>query len=204
MKKLLMAVAILTTVFIVESCQPGAGAGGDPKNTLLAFFDALGKKDIEGAKKLATTDSKSMLDMIQMAMNSAKESPGDDMDKFDKMRMEFGDATIQGDKATVPVKDKKSGEMTSFTLKKESGAWKVAFDKSTMMEMGMNKMKEKNPAALDSLKSHLGDLKNGSLDSLSKHLDEIKNINTDSLREIMNNGMKSLDSIKQILKDKKQ
>ena len=32
--------------------------------------------------------------------------------------------------------------MTDFTLRKESGAWKVAFDKSTLMEMAQKKMKE--------------------------------------------------------------
>ena len=48
---------------------------------------------------------------------------------------------IEGDKATVPVKDKKSGETTNYTLKKEGGSWKVAFDKATMTQMGSDKMK---------------------------------------------------------------
>ena len=57
--------------------------------------------------------------------------------------MEFGEAKVEGDKATIPVKDKKSGESTTYTLKKESGAWTVAFDKATMTKMGTDKMKEK-------------------------------------------------------------
>ena len=61
---------------------------------------------------------------------------------YKKENIEMGDAVINGDKATVPVKDKKSGETTDFALKKESGDWKVAFDKSTLMEMAQKKMKE--------------------------------------------------------------
>jgi hypothetical protein len=67
----------------------------------------------------------------------------------------------------------------NFTMKKEKGAWKVAFDKASMMNMGMEKMKEKgmNP-----------------VDSLNKAMDDIKNMNTDSLKAGMEEGMKMLDS----------
>lgn len=184
MRKILIAAAILSVSFALTSC--GGGAGADPKVTLLSFFEALGKKDFEAARKLATADSKSMIDLIETGTNMAKDKPGKDMDKFDKTKMEFGDAIVQGDKATVPVKEKSSGDITNFTLKKESGAWKVAFDKSSMMEMGMDKMKQKDPHAMD---------------SLTQHLDELKNLNTDSIKELMNSGMKSLDSIKAVLKE---
>ena len=178
-----MASTLLCAGILLKSCT--GGAGSDPKTTLSAFFEALGKKDLDGARKLATADSKSMIDMIAMGMNMSKDKDSHEMEKFDKTKMEFGDALIQGDKATVPVKDKSSGEVTNFTLKKESGAWKVAFDKSSMMEMGMDKMKQKDP---------------GAMDSLSNKLDELKNMNTDSMKEIMQHGMKSLDSVKAILK----
>jgi hypothetical protein len=183
MKKIFMAVAILSASFIIKSCTNGPG--GNPKATLVAFFEALGKKDIEGARKLATADSKSMIDMMEMGMKMSKDTK--ETDKFDKNKMEFGNATIDGDKATVPVKEKTSGEMTNFTLKKEGGAWKVAFDKASMMQMGMDKMKETNP---------------GAMDSLSKQMDEIKNMNVDSMKDLMNNGMKSLDSLKNLMKEK--
>jgi hypothetical protein len=45
--------------------------------------------------------------------------------------------------ATVPVKEKESGESINFTLKKEDGSWKVAFDESTLM--GMAQQKNENP-----------------------------------------------------------
>ena len=137
MKKLIFSFFILAA-FSLISCNAG---GGDPKTVLMSFFDALGKKDITKAKKLATKDSESMLEMVEMGMKMAPDSVKNT--QYDKTKMEFGDAKIEGDKATVPVKDKSSGEITNFTLKKEKDGWKVAFDKATMMQIGQDKMKEK-------------------------------------------------------------
>jgi hypothetical protein len=53
-------------------------------------------------------------------------------------------------------------------MKKEDGKWKVAFDKSSVMEMGMEKMK---------------DSKMNMNDTLQNAMDEMKNINMDSLME---------------------
>ena len=183
MKKKLMSLTIISACLFIDSCSNVTG--GDPKATLVAFFEALGKKDMEGARKLATADSKSMIDLMETGMKMAKDTK--EMDKFDKTKMEFGEAVIDGEKATIPVKERTSGEMTNFTLKKESGAWKVAFDKASMMQMGMDKMKDKNP---------------GGMDSLTKQIDQIKNMNADSLKDLMNNGMKSLDSLKNLMKEK--
>jgi hypothetical protein len=97
-----------------------------------------------------------------MAPDSTKDNT------YDKNSMEFGDAKIEGDKATVPVKEKKSGETTNYTLKKEDGAWKVAFDKATMTKMGTDKIKEKG---MDT---------NGGLDSASKMLQEMNRMGDSS------------------------
>ena len=80
---------------------------------------------------------------------------------YDKNNMEYGDAVITGDKATVPVKDKKSGETTNFTLKKEGGDWKVAFDKATMTQMATDKMKSKGMdmnSGMDSAQKMMNDI----------------------------------------------
>jgi hypothetical protein len=175
MKKMLLAVAVTTSLLFV-SCN-GVG-GGDPKTVLMAFFEALSKKDIAGAKKLATKDSESMFSMIEMGMNMDKGNK--DMEKYDKSRMEFGETKIEGDKATVAVKDKQSGEGTNFILKKESGDWKVAFDKATMMQMGAEKMKEK------------GMNTEGMMDSLNNGMDKMKDMNTDSLAGKMKEGLDKL------------
>jgi len=162
MKKIILSVATILAFGII-GCNSNSN---DPKGVLMNFMDALMKKDIEGAKKYATKDSESMLGMIQMGMSMAPDSTKDNT--YDKNSMEFGDAKIEGDKATVPVKEKKSGETTNYTLKKEDGVWKVAFDKATMTKMGTDKIKEKGM-----------DTNNG-LDSASKMLQELNKMGDSS------------------------
>ena len=107
--KNLMLYAVTILAISMSGCKSG---GGDPKSVLMSFMDALGKKDIATAKKYATKDSESMLGMMEMGMKMAP--AGTEKDKtFDKDNMEFGETKIEGDKATVPVKDKKSGESTA-------------------------------------------------------------------------------------------
>jgi hypothetical protein len=172
MKKILLSVLVFSTV-IFFSCKSG---GSDPKAVLTEFFDALSKKDIAAARKLATEDSKSMLDMMEMGMKMDANSK--ETDKYDKTKMEFGEPKIEGDKATIAVKEKGSGETLNFTLKKEKGNWKVAFDKASMMTMGMDKMKEKGIDANETIKN--------AMDS----------VNMDEVRKGVDEGLKVIDSMK--------
>lgn len=158
MKRIILSGAIILA-FGVIGCKSG---GDDPKGVLKSFMEALAKKDIEGAKKFATKDSEAMLGMIQMGMSMAPKDTKDST--YDSDNMEFGDAKIEGDKATVPVKNKKNGETTNYTLKKEGGAWKVAFDKATMTQMGTDKMKDMNNNGTDL---------NNTMDSASKMLQDM-------------------------------
>lgn len=179
----MLAVLVVSTS-LMFSCKSGSG---DPKMVLSSFIEALAKKDITAARKFATTDSKTMLDMMEMGMKNEKST---DSKKYDMTNMEFGDAKIEGDRATVPVKDKKSGESINYALKKENGDWKVAFDKASLMGTVTDKLNEKGM-----------DMK-GAMDSLSKGMEQMKDIDMDSLKNSMDQGMKSLDSLKNILKNK--
>ncbi len=169
MKKLLLAVAVVGAAFIT-GCN--SVDSSNPKAVLMAFFDALTKKDIAAARKLATAESKSMLDMMEMGMKMGDKKDNKDEGKYDKTKMEFGEPKVDGDKATIEVKEKASGEATTFTLKKEGGAWKVAFDKSSMMNMGMDKMKDGGENSMDKLNEGLDKMKNLNLDSLSDKMKE--------------------------------
>ena len=116
------------------------------------------------------------------------------MINYQKENIEVGTAVIDGDKATVPVKDKKSGETTDFTLKKESGDWKVAFDKSTLMEMAQKKMKEHG----------MGGMHNGMNDS-SGSINNRSMQNIDSVsHEDMQEAQKVIDSANKMLNDAKK
>ena len=179
MKKLFVAVFAFSAVYM-SSCNSG---GGDPKAVLVSFFDAMAKKDIAAARKLATADSKGMFDLMEMGMKMA-ENTADDKTKeqFDKSKMEFGEAKIDGDRATVNVKETKNGESINFVLKKEGGSWKVAMDMATMMSMGAEKMKEEG-------------MSDDEMNKLKDDMEKLKNISPDSMQKLMNKGMQALDSL---------
>lgn len=173
MKKLLFTAVVLCSIVIV-SCK--SNNNGNPNEVLSQFFDAMAKQDTVKIKALSTKESESMLSMMKMGMSMADSKK--DLEKYDKTKMEFGTAIINGDNAKVPVKDKASGETVNFPMKKEDGQWKVAFDKSSVMEMGMEKMKDS--------KMNIGD-------SIKKGMEEMKDVNMDS---IMNEVKKSMDTSK--------
>lgn len=178
MKRVFLA-AFSAAFLLLAGCNSG---GDDPKSVLSDFFDALSKKNLTEARKLATEDSKSMLDMMEMAMKTDSSETA----KYDMNKMEFGEAKIEGDKATVPVKEKDSGETMNYTLKKEAGSWKVAFDKASIMNMATEKMKGEG--------INIGD-------SLNNVVEEMKNMNTDSLAEKMKEGAKAMDSAGKMLEE---
>ncbi len=188
MKKIILS-ALMVSIIIFAGCKSG---GGDPKTVLMSFFDALAKKDFDAVKKYTTKDSESMLGMVQMGMQNIKDTSQTMM--YKKENIEVGDAAITGDKAIVPVKDKRSGETTDFTLKKESGEWKVAFDKSTLMEMAQKKMKEHG----------IGGMHNGMNDSLNSiNNGSMKSIDT-MTRQNMQQAQKMLDSANKMLQKEKE
>ena len=180
MKKIILLILVFSSVCII-SCNNNAG---DPQSVLSQFFDAMSKKDIATTRKLATEESKSMLDLMEMGMKM--DSSTEASEKYDKSKMEFSEPKIDGDKATITVKEKKSGESMNFTLKKEKGSWKVAFDKASMMNMGMEKMKDKgiDPSG----------------ESMEKAINNMKDIGLDSMEKGINESLQKLDSVSKELK----
>jgi Domain of unknown function (DUF4878) len=143
MKKL-MNVFVIAAAFtmITVSCKNG-GVSNDPKAVLVAFFERMSKKDIDGAAKLATKDSKTTMDMMKKGMEMAEkmkdQMPKDEKDPAAEFKnVEIGEAKINGDAATVAFKNKKQNASFDFPLKKEDGGWKVDFSMATLMKMGMD------------------------------------------------------------------
>ena len=186
MKKIIFSICA-GILLVVVACNSGPSSS-DPKATLVSFFKALSQKDLKGARKYATKESEAMFSMMEMGMQMAEKmktkETDEDLKKFDESNMQIGEAKIDGDKATVPVTSKKDGEATSFILKKEDGAWKVAFDKATMAEMAGEKMKENGGSE-------------ASIDSLNQ---QIENLSSDSIQAKMQEGLKTLDSLKKAMK----
>ena len=67
MKKIIVLV-VTALILILAGCN--SGGGGDPKVTLMNFFDALAKKDFTAVKKYTTKDSEGMMNMVQMGMQN--------------------------------------------------------------------------------------------------------------------------------------
>jgi hypothetical protein len=128
---------------LAVGCKGKDKVANDPKTVIAAFFEKMSKKDVDGAAKLCTKDSKSTMDMMKKGMEAAEKmgtmkDAKDDSEDF--KNVEFGDAKIDGDNATVAITNKKKGQTLDFPLKKEGGEWKVDFTMATLMKMGMNEM----------------------------------------------------------------
>lgn len=129
---------------VLTGCKGKDKAGGDPKTVITAFFEKMAKKDIDGAAKLCTKESKSTMDLMKKGMEAAekmKESGATTKEDDDFKDMEIGEAKIDGDNATVSVTNTKKKETVEFPLKKEDGEWKVDFTMGTLMKMGMDSQK---------------------------------------------------------------
>ncbi len=185
MKKVLIAATLLFAAFII-GCK--GKSGGNPTEVLAAFFDAMAKKDFTTAKSLATPESQAMFSLMEMAGKEAK----NDMN-FNKEKVEFGTAIIDGDNAKVPIKDKGKNETVNFPMKKINGDWKVAFDKTSIMGMAADKMKEEGVNIGDSLTNVM---KNINLDSMKDEVNKAMkeaNINGDSMAKEINKAMKEVN-----------
>jgi len=184
------------------SISTGCGGGGmsnaSPKEVLVAFFEKLAKKDIEGATKLATKDSKSTMDMMKKGLDMAEKMKDQVKEKEDPTEefknMEVGEAKINGDNATVSVKNKKKDEEVEFPLKKEDGAWKVDFSMATLMKMGMDqKNKHAGMDGEDGMNGMSGDDSASVQKGLEMMDSTLKKVDPKKLEE----AMKALDKLKQ-------
>ena len=187
MKKILFLLTISAFVFST-GCNSGSGFGSNgPKDVLAKFLDALGKKDIDEAKKYVTKDSEPFMNMVKMGINMSGESENQ---VYKNEAPVYGDPLIEGDKATVPVSNKNGDETTNFILKKENGNWKVAFDKATVMEMSGDKMKQ------DGLEGSTEDMMD-SKEELENAMNSFKNLS----KEDMEKATKAMDSLKEVFKE---
>lgn len=176
--QLFLAVAALATI-VIAGCK---GGSSDPKAVLTAFFEKLAKKDIDGAAKYATKASKSTLDMMKKGLEMA-EKMGQDAKEKDPTEefknLEFGDAKISGDSATVTV-TKKGEEPFDFPLVKEDGSWKVDFSMATLMKMGkekgeMESMEELEGVSSDSVNKEVQKMADSIIQNIDpKQLEDLK------------------------------
>lgn len=194
MRKLVFA-SFLAGLFalLLTGCKgKDKAVAADPKSVITAFFEKMSKKDIDGATKLCTKESKTTMDLMKKGIEAAekmKESGAKTEEEDEFKNMQIGEAKIDGDNATVSVTNTKKKETVDFPLKKEDGEWKVDFTMSTLMKMGMDAKKDGGD---DLFKT------DESVDTTG--MEEMKDLmNSDTLKNELN---KLKDELKEVIKDK--
>jgi Domain of unknown function (DUF4878) len=184
MKKIFSFLLLAIGMGVISTgCGGGSMSSASPKEVLVAFFDRLAKKDLDGAAKLATKDSKSTMDMMKKGMEMAEKMKDQtkDMKQEDPTEefknMEIGEAKINGDLATVAVKNKKKESEVEFPLKKEDGGWKVDFSMATLMKMGMDERKKRG----------------GDGDDMTHGMEGVDSVSLQKGLEVMDSALKKVD-----------
>lgn len=117
---------VLCLAFAAPACSgqvsSEAASGSTPTATMNAYYDALKRRDVAAVKK---TVSHGFLKMIESAGVSAERAFQPMMDRLPAARPATRNATINGDRATLEVRNDEGGWDT-VTFVKEAGAWKVA------------------------------------------------------------------------------
>jgi hypothetical protein len=126
--KIFQTIIVAFAALFIFGCG-GAQRTASPTETLKTFLEASRKKDVQTVK---TTLSKTTL---EMAEKSAREhnTTVDALLKKDDVQIsdeipEIRNEKIEGDTATVEIKDAANGYET-LPFVKEDGNWKIAFDK---------------------------------------------------------------------------
>jgi hypothetical protein len=135
----LMLVIITVALVAVAGCNRGAGSS--PTATFKAYFEASKNKDVEGVKRVF---SKTTLELFEKQAQDQKKT----VDEMFKAGMEQKPLTgnlpelrnekINGNEATLEIKDEKSGRWDTLPFVKEDGQWKIALDKMGTQTPGAN------------------------------------------------------------------
>lgn len=135
MKTQIFKTFLISCFFMLTAC-----GGGGPEGATINFLEAMYSGDFEEAKKYATTDTKSMLTMLESF--GAKDQFADKMGEAD-IDFKVVETKIDGDKAVCTVKMTSSQEEGDqdmpMNLVKEDGKWLVSMDKESMNKEGMGK-----------------------------------------------------------------
>lgn len=170
----IMASSLLAVMFLI-SC--GSVTSNDPNAVLEEFFQHLAKKDIDGATKYVTSDSKPTMQMMKKGLDMA-EKMKDSLPQSDPMK-DFEDVVIEparvmGDSAFITVKSKSQQRPEAeFKLLKQSNGWKVDFTMSTLMRMGMKSVQGQGDVISDSVHVNSEEMQKGMkmADSVLKNID---------------------------------
>jgi len=131
-KSIALAVVALAVCISGTACNR---LGSSPTATLKAYFEALQKKDATALKKTLSKGTLEMFEQFAKAQTPPKtldealqtglaSTTTTDSNKMPETRNE----KVEGEKATLEVKNEKTGAWETVPFIKEDGDWKIAFD----------------------------------------------------------------------------
>ena len=102
-----------------------------PTATFKAFYEASNKKDVPGMKKTLSKGTLDMFDKLAKEQNKSTDEMLKSFDKEDKSEKmpETRSEKINGDTATLEIKNDKTNKWDTLPFVKENGEWKIALDK---------------------------------------------------------------------------
>lgn len=116
-----------TTTPATTAAAP-AGALSTPTNTFMAFYEASKKNDVPGVIRVLSKDSLDFLTAEAKKENKTLEVALTESLKtadVPKTTPETRNEKVDGDKATLEVKDDKSSNWDTFNFVKENNEWKL-------------------------------------------------------------------------------
>jgi len=120
----------LAVIFLVASAC-SLLSGSSPTATFKKFFEATKKADPAAIRKTLSRGSLEMFDKVAKEQNKTTDEMLKEVHKDAKSESmpETRNEKIDGDSATLEVKNEKTGKWDSLPFVKENGEWKIAFDK---------------------------------------------------------------------------
>ncbi|HEX7997515.1 MAG TPA: hypothetical protein VF528_03780 [Pyrinomonadaceae bacterium] len=122
-RMLALALALALTTLATAACNK---AGSSPTATYKAAYAAAKNKDVAGFKKVMAKDTQKSMEDMAKGVNKSSDDMVKDMLNEVKLPAsdESKDEKIDGDNATLQVRDEKGGWET-IRFVKEDGEWKM-------------------------------------------------------------------------------
>ncbi len=129
MMKIYQTIAVVICALFVFGCGAMTQKAPTPTDTLRTFIQASEKKDVEAIKK---TLSRGTMDIVEGSAKAQK-TTADELLKREngiplKEMPETRDEKIEGDAASVEIKNVFTGDFDRVPFVKEDGVWKIALD----------------------------------------------------------------------------
>jgi hypothetical protein len=119
---------ILCLAFIAPACSGQASleqSGASPTATMNAYYDALKGRNVAAVKE---TVSDGYLKLIESAGVPAERAFQPMMERLPAARPATRNEKIDGDRATLEVRNEDEGRWEMVVFVKEDGAWKIALE----------------------------------------------------------------------------